>query len=313
MAGHTEGPSAKMPRTADHLVNHPQTNAYATPNSNNTAEVDALKARNEELLSMNKELLDMLKTNMAMAKADLAAQRVELQNNRDFGAKIQGEISSLKRPRRQTTLRREVEESQERINELEEELHNTKAENAQLRGDMENLRQDRDLWKSLFEQNQKTNNEIQSFDMAHQPNVHPTPPPSFYTGACGFNPPQTFGNMDYIQPVTRQPQQASVAAGRFSQEIPATPFMYQPQEANVAAGSSSSHISAAPVYRSPDSTGENVAPPRVELSPDSLQNIPAASQQQQTWEPDFNLDANDLNIDIDAFLANVLGQGASSN
>ncbi|KAI2608100.1 uncharacterized protein GGS25DRAFT_521267 [Hypoxylon fragiforme] len=313
MAGHTEGPSAKMARTAHHPMNYPQVNANTSLASNNTGEVDELKARNEELLKINKELLDMLKVSMKKAKDDLAAERVELKSNREFGAKIQGEISAMKRPRRQTTLRKEVEESQTEIHGLREELENTKAENTQLRDDMAGLQRDRDFWKSLFEQNQKMESDIQGFNMPDQHTGHPTPPP-FITGAGGFNPPQTCGNMELIQTVMYQAQAANSATVSSSQQISLSPIMYQqPQQATVAAGSSLQQISAAPVYRSPDSTGNGVALPQANPSPDNLRNMPEQSLELSPWEPNFNLNANDLNIDIDAFLADVFKQGAPGN
>ncbi|KAI2608102.1 uncharacterized protein GGS25DRAFT_521269 [Hypoxylon fragiforme] len=180
MAGYSGAPATKMARTVDHPLNPPTlpSSSMGPPptNSNNShviAELRRLQVRNTELEGLNKEIYALLKDTMKQAKEDLAAVKADsnakINAIRDHHAKLQGEIAALNRPRRRTTLRKEIEEFQEKVEGLETRLRDSDTQNTQLREAIIRAERERDELKLRFEAMGTSNGQTIG-------NAHPTPP-----------------------------------------------------------------------------------------------------------------------------------------
>ncbi|KAI2465227.1 hypothetical protein F4781DRAFT_435668 [Annulohypoxylon bovei var. microspora] len=113
-------------------------------------EILALREMLEPLANESKELRVLLKENVA-----------DIRSARHHTARLQGEINILKKPRRTSARKRELESSQARVRELETELDNTKLQNNQLQQMGMNMQNSSEYWKQLYEASQTESQERQ--------------------------------------------------------------------------------------------------------------------------------------------------------
>ncbi|KAI2608095.1 uncharacterized protein GGS25DRAFT_531312 [Hypoxylon fragiforme] len=150
MAGCSEGPASKKARTAESPMNPPTNNTVAnatTHNDDASAQLQKLRARVAELEDINREFTGMLPEYLKETEQQLASVKEAINETRDNNAKLQGEIAAIKKPRRQTNLRKDIQQAQERAEGLEGEIQAAKNENTELQAAAANAEREKDYWK----------------------------------------------------------------------------------------------------------------------------------------------------------------------
>ncbi|KAI2608101.1 uncharacterized protein GGS25DRAFT_521268 [Hypoxylon fragiforme] len=314
MSGHVDAPPAKATRTTTYPMNPPMTllTNPSQSSNNNFTQLQKLQALNVELESQNRELRSIIRDTIKDIRDDLKTAR-------SHGAKLQGEIAAIKRPRRRTTLRMEVEGLQGNIDELEGELRNARDEITLLRGISEAAERDRDHWKSLFEETQKRHH-VEQMDQLTPPlnyNEHVNQTIEQNNNQLALHLSNGEQMNDAIQQndtqLTLPPSTSSMADHsqekkfnglEFPQSIP-----YPPEEPKAESSSVSQHTPVIAPYQSSESTIGNLSLPANESTPDSFPAEPNPYLEGLSWEPDHGADSE---IDIDALLEEF-GYNPSAN
>lgn len=247
-AGFSEGPASKKARTMEDPTNPPAnmiTNAPAH-NDHTSTQLQKLRARLAELEDMNREFTGMLPEYLKETEQQLASVKEAINETRDNNAKLQGEIAAIKKPRRQTNLRKDIQEAQERAEGLEGEIQAAKNENTELQAAAANAEREKDYWKVRFEEIQR---ESDLLEMGQAPQQR-TPRPS---------PPQQLPE-DHDQ---SEPEQQN--ENDFEQS-----FMSPPQEPQAEPSNASQQVPVASAYRSPESEDHELATETVEAPAENL-------------------------------------------
>ncbi|KAI2608098.1 uncharacterized protein GGS25DRAFT_521265 [Hypoxylon fragiforme] len=308
MSDSSNGTPAKMARTANHPI--PQ---------NTSTELQNLQARIAELEKKNAELRDSIRAGMAQAREEFAQARADLKSSRDHDAKLQAEKAALDRPRRRTALRQQAEECQEKVETLEGELQDINNENEQLRGIITNSEQERDLWRSHFEDTQKAVNSSQT---VQQNTGHHTP---LLSDAGNYFQTQFLNGVGPLPSPGLEQQEPSAEAGSGPRTIPTAPT-YQPPNGNSKVTSTGADF----VNNNPQDP-HNTQPGDASWEPnwDSGLNLeedpnntgvdfnPNVDPSSNGLDFSLHVDPNDpefdTNIDIEAFLNEVAVQDPPAN
>ncbi|KAI0883086.1 uncharacterized protein GGS22DRAFT_195353 [Annulohypoxylon maeteangense] len=133
--------------------------------------IDELEALNKELQAEYTEIKESLKDSMNQIKEvrqEITKNADDVQFTRNHAAKLQHEIKTMKKPQRTSAKKRELENAQARIGELETELETThaeaseldtqlkqvKLENEQLQAIGNMARETTDRWEQMYQTSQ---------------------------------------------------------------------------------------------------------------------------------------------------------------
>lgn len=193
MAGCSEGPASKKARTAESPMNPPTNNTVAnatTHNDDASAQLQKLRARVAELEDINREFTGMLPEYLKETEQQLASVKEAINETRDNNAKLQGEIAAIKKPRRQTNLRKDIQQAQERAEGLEGEIQAAKNENTELQAAAANAEREKDYWKVRFEEIQRESDLLEMGQAPQQRTPRPSPPQQLLEDHNQFEPEQ---------------------------------------------------------------------------------------------------------------------------